>query len=231
MATKLETFTSPRFTGKIVLADVEFLDSLQKIDQFAQANNLEIFVTSSARQQGVPIGGTIVLPASRSNHLVGHGIDMNIMLRGKLYNSDDLGDFNTLPTEIKQFITSVRNDSIIRWGGDFDAPDPVHLDDGLNVREPATWKAKFPIIQFALIDLSQPNTPPGQPRLLQLTQPFLKGNDVLILQRALIKLGFNIDDDGVFGNATDAAITAFQQSNGLTPDGIVGSKTRKVLGI
>jgi Putative peptidoglycan binding domain len=231
MATKLVTFTSPRFTNKIVLADVEFIDSLQKIDQFAQANGLEIFVTSSARQQGVPIGGAIVLPASRSNHLVGHGIDMNIMLGGTLFNSDALGNFNTLPTAIQQFITSVRNDPIIRWGGDFDPSDPVHLDDGLNIREPATWKAKFQIIQFALIALSQPNAQPGQPRLLQLTKPLMQGDDVIDVQRALIKVGFNINDDGFFGNDTDTAITAFQQNNGLTPDGIVGSSTRKALGI
>jgi hypothetical protein len=232
MATKLETFTSPHFIGKIVLADVEFLDSLQKIDQFAQANGLKIEVTSSARQQGVPINGAIVLPASRSNHLVGHGIDMNIRLQGKLYNSSALGKFGSLPTEIKQFITSVRQDPIIRWGGDFTpSADPVHLDDGLNVREPATWKEKFPIIQFALIALSQPNNPPGQPRLLQLTKPLLKGDDVLVLQQALIKLGFDIQDDGTFGSDTDAAVTALQQSKGLTPDGIVGSETRKVLGI
>jgi Putative peptidoglycan binding domain len=229
MATKLETFTSPRFTGKIVLADVEFLDSLQKIDQFAQANGLEIFVTSSARQQGVSLKGAILPPASRSNHLIGHGIDMNIMLGGKLYNSDALGDFNTLPTAIKKFITSIKNDPIMRWGGDFN--DPVHIDDGLNIREPATWKEKFPIIQSALIALSQPNVQPGQPRILQLTKPFLRGNDVLILQQALIKLGFDIEDDSIFGPTTDVAVTAFQKSKGLTPDGIVGKQTRDALGI
>ncbi len=229
METKLETFKSPRFTGKPVLADVEFLDSLDKIDQFAESNGLEIFITSSARRQGVPVGDAIIPPASKSNHLVGHAIDINIRLGGKLFNSDRLGSFGTLPTEIQQFIKSIKNDPIMRWGGDFN--DPVHIDDGLNLREPTTWETKFQIIQAELIALSQPNSPPGQPRLMQLTQPLMKGDDVLAVQRALIRLGFQIEDDSKFGPATDTAVTAFQQSKGLTPDGIVSAKTREALGL
>lgn len=38
MATNLENFKSPRFTGEVIQADIEFFDSLQKIDRFA-ANN------------------------------------------------------------------------------------------------------------------------------------------------------------------------------------------------
>lgn len=57
MVTKLDSFRSSHFTGKVVLADVEFLDSLKKVEQLAISNNLEIFVTSSTRQQGVPVHG------------------------------------------------------------------------------------------------------------------------------------------------------------------------------
>ncbi len=59
MPTKLETFTSPRFTGKIVLADVEFLDSLQKIDQFAQAigvvTSILVKMVRTSRQQRLDV--------------------------------------------------------------------------------------------------------------------------------------------------------------------------------
>jgi hypothetical protein len=229
MQTKLTTFQSPRFIGRLVLADIEFIDSLEKIDQFAQNNGLEIFITSSARQQGVPIGGAIVRPASRSNHLVGHGIDMNIQLNGTLFNGSRLGNFSSLPPEIKAFITSIRNDPGLRWGGDFN--DPVHIDDGLNLRAPSTWDTKFPIIQAELINLSESNSNPGEQRILRLTSPLMKGNDVLAVQKALIKLGFNIDDDGKFGSDTDAAVTEFQKSRGLEPDGRVGKNTREALGL
>lgn len=229
METRVTTFTSPRFVNKPVLADVEFLDELQRVDDFAAKNELIIVVTSSARQQGVPIGGAIVPPASRSNHLVGHAIDMNVKLDGRLFNGDDLANPNSLPAPIQQFIGSIRNDPVLRWGGDFD--DPVHIDDGLNLRLPGVWDAKFPIIQTGLHALVSPQAAPGEPRLLQLTTPLMRGKDVLKLQQALIAQKFLIDDDGVFGPGTDAAVTAFQKNNNLTADGIVGLKTRAALGI
>jgi hypothetical protein len=234
MATKLDTFKSPRFIGKPVLADIEFFDSLKKVDQFATTEGLEIFVTSSARLQGAILSGAIVPPASRSNHLVGHGIDMNIRLNGRLFNGDDLSNanFNNLPAQIQQFIDKIRKDSVLRWGGDFN--DPVHIDDGLNIRSPAAWDAKFPIIQAELAALTQPNTILGQPRFLFLADPLMAGNDVVAVQKALMQRGFNVGAagaDGKFGADTDIAITAFQKSNNLQPDGIVGSETRKALGL
>ncbi|MEH2161379.1 MAG: M15 family metallopeptidase [Nostoc sp.] len=168
MVTKLEAFKSPRFIGKPILADVDFFDSLEKIDQFAADAGIQIFVTSSTRIQGGSVSGAIVRPASRSNHLVGHGIDMNIMLGQRLFNSEalDKNNLNNLPQVIQNFIKSIRQDPILRWGGDFNPEDPVHIDDSLNLREPTIWDAKYPIIQSEMIALSQPNTVSGQPRLL-----------------------------------------------------------------
>lgn len=230
MATNLEIFKSPRFTGKVIQADIEFFDSLETIDRFAANNDLQIFVTQSVRQQGVPIGGAIVPPASRSKHLVGHAIDMNILLNGRLFNSTDLRSSNlrNLPVAVQDFIRSIQIDPILRWGGDFG--DPVHIDDGLNLRQPLTWAAKFPIIQAELVGGLPPDDS-EQERLLFLTRPFMRGEDVRAVQEALIQRGFDIDADGIFGPLTDAAVTAFQASQGLTVDGVVGSQTRQALGL
>jgi hypothetical protein len=50
------------------------------------------------------------------------------------------------------------------------------------------------------------------------------------LQRALTKAGYDPGSpDGSFGENTEAAVVAFQQANGLSPDGIVGPETAEAL--
>lgn len=45
------------------------------------------------------------------------------------------------------------------------------------------------------------------------------------------KYGANLEIDGSFGAKTEAAVKAFQQTHGLTADGICGPKTRAALGL
>jgi len=71
------------------------------------------------------------------------------------------------------------------------------------------------------------------PRTLKLTSPMLQGEDVRRVQEALLKAGLSVGDgaDGIFGNATDAAIQQFQQKKELTVDGAVGTQTLQALGL
>jgi Putative peptidoglycan binding domain len=58
------------------------------------------------------------------------------------------------------------------------------------------------------------------------------GQEVQDLQNILLQLGNNIGSttaDGKFGPATEAAVKQFQQTNGLTADGIVGPRTWSAL--
>ena len=57
-----------------------------------------------------------------------------------------------------------------------------------------------------------------------------RGSEVEDLQKGLAQLGFSTGQpDGVFGADTEAAVVDFQQSNDLTPDGVVGSETVRLL--
>jgi len=58
------------------------------------------------------------------------------------------------------------------------------------------------------------------------------GQDVIELQQKLTDKGFSPGTiDGDFGENTKQAVIAFQRSVGLTADGIVGTDTRKALGL
>lgn len=51
------------------------------------------------------------------------------------------------------------------------------------------------------------------------------GNDVKKLQEKLNSAGYKLDVDGQFGSKTQAAVKDYQQKNGLSVDGIVGTNT------
>ena len=58
------------------------------------------------------------------------------------------------------------------------------------------------------------------------------GADVKTMQRKLKNWGYYYGAiDGIFGAQTKKAVIYFQRKNGLTPDGIVGEKTLKALGM
>jgi len=58
------------------------------------------------------------------------------------------------------------------------------------------------------------------------------GSEVSEIQSRLKEWGYYSGAvDGIFGTATKNAVIKFQKANGLTPDGIVGSKTLAAIGI
>ncbi len=67
-------------------------------------------------------------------------------------------------------------------------------------------------------------------RLLLLTSPNLRGDDVVDLQSRLARLGFDCGRiDGIFGPLLANALADFQSNCGLTADGVCGSETIRTL--
>lgn len=67
-------------------------------------------------------------------------------------------------------------------------------------------------------------------RVLVLSAPNLRGDDVADLQTALARLGFDCGRvDGIFGPTTHRAVAEFQRNCGLPVDGMSGSDTVRAL--
>ncbi len=93
-------------------------------------------------------------------------------------------------------------------------------------------------INFSVVPLDSAGVPVVQPvvaqpqaPLLRLTKPYMRGDDVKVVQEALKKAGIRVSADGVFGPGTEKAVIAFQKEKGLQADGEVGQTTRDALGL
>ena len=133
----MKQFTASNFKGDCTI-DEDFEPTLIKMNAIAQKFNITVQVNSSFRIDANVKGG-IVTPATHSNHMIGHAIDCNLVQGGAFYNSARM---QTDKGVVRQFINEVKVAGM-RWGGDFGKPDPVHFDDGLNIKDMAAWTAKF----------------------------------------------------------------------------------------
>ena len=67
-------------------------------------------------------------------------------------------------------------------------------------------------------------------RLLFVSRPYLRGDDVVTLQQSLSLLGFDPGRvDGIFGPLTETALADFQANTALTPDGTLTMATLREL--
>lgn len=145
----LVLFEGSRFRGNPCRADRQFLPSLKKINDYAEQADIYLHITSSFRTT-TSVRGAIVQPAIFSNHLAGHGIDMNVVYgNDKWANSKALAKYPAVAGPVKQFLKSIIDDPRLRWGGKFRSKDPVHIDDGLN-QDKSKWTRRYRAMQRAV---------------------------------------------------------------------------------
>ena len=70
---------------------------------------------------------------------------------------------------------------------------------------------------------------PTMRRMLFVTAPMVRGDDVLLVQRRLGASGSGPTQDGLYGEGTATAVRAFQRAHILDADGIVGKDTWQAL--
>lgn len=129
---------------KVCLIDEGFKDLLLKMNECAKEYGVFIYTTSSFRMYDTPVNNAIVEPAKMSNHFVGHAIDCNYLIDGKIYNSKEIERvyLNEPEHKLSKFISCCKSKGL-RFGGDFFKRDIIHWDDALNIKAQNTYKVLF----------------------------------------------------------------------------------------
>lgn len=150
--------------------------------------------------------------ASISNHSWGTAIDLT--LNGLL---DQRGDRARTTQRGLALIAPIFNRHKWYWGAGFPVEDSMHFElSDQKIRE----LHAAGVFEGAVETLPEPALSIGD-----------RGQQVKRLQEALNAQGETLVTDGIFGASTHAAVISFQARHGLTPDGIVGSRTKAALGL
>ncbi len=120
---------------------------------------------------------------------------------------------------------SLSGASLVNTGGALDASLASATARGISAPGATVDSASLAGGRFS----HAPGQGPGGPLTTTLRRG-LQGPQVVELQRMLQTRGlYNGALDGDFGSGTERAVVGFQRSVGLTPDGIVGADTRRLL--
>ena len=125
-----DTFTVlayPSAASGEMLVHKDFVAQVGVINGAAKDAKVTVKVNQSFRVQGLPVSGAVVPPATTSQHLIGHAMDVNIV-DGATVNTSAMALAGRQTQAAKDFIAAVKALGL-RWGGDFSDRDPPHFDD------------------------------------------------------------------------------------------------------
>lgn len=126
-------------TGEMVISNVA-LQLLKDINSQAKAKSVTIIVNQTFRVHGVKVTGAVVIPATKSQHLIGHALDCNIV-DGNNWNNSLAFKNNKATDNAKKLIEEIKKLGY-RWGGNFDTVDTPHFDKNIRSTD-FSYDAKF----------------------------------------------------------------------------------------
>jgi peptidoglycan hydrolase-like protein with peptidoglycan-binding domain len=110
-----------------ILIHADFAAAIAILNTQAAAHGVTLLINQTFRSAEIPPSGAIVPPAQKSQHLIGHAVDLNIK-DGDVLNTSSSFASGTATSAARAFISAAKS-SGLRWGGDFTPADPVHFDD------------------------------------------------------------------------------------------------------
>jgi hypothetical protein len=114
-----------------ILVHTDFADVVKgTMNDAAKASKVILRINQAFRVSGILPSGAVVTPADKSQHLIGHAVDLNIV-DGDTVNVSSMYAKGTETDNADSFIEAVKKEGI-RWGGDFGKTDPPHFDDFVN---------------------------------------------------------------------------------------------------
>ena len=148
--------------------------------------------------------------SSISNHSWGTAIDIRIngILDGYGNNSVQYG---------LTLLAPIFNKHGWFWGATFRKEDGMHFE--ISKEKILEWYAEGKLLAHSI----------QKPSTLQTLRLGDRGEGVLNLQYQLNRLGYDLIEDGDFGQGTHFTVVDFQAQHDLIADGIVGKKTREAL--
>lgn len=112
--------------GGEILVDEGFLPGLGSLNAAARTAGVTFRLNQAFRVEGAVVGGAVVTPATRSQHLIGRAVDGNSVENGTVRLGAEMGP-GRHSTLFARMIEEAKRAGL-RWGGDFSRTDPVHFD-------------------------------------------------------------------------------------------------------
>ncbi len=145
-----KTSSSKVLEGEMVISKGA-LALIKNINSFAKNKSITIKINQTFRENKLKVTGAVVSPAQKSQHLIGHALDCNIVDGDNWNNSTTFK--NKEETDNAKGLISAMKNLEYRWGGDFTPIDTPHFDLKID-HNTFDYEAKY-FFNQRMISLSQ----------------------------------------------------------------------------